>query len=462
MAHILVIGAGPGGYVAAIRLAQLVQLGQKVTVCDKALLGGVCLNQGCIPTKALLHAAGVLQNTKEAQSFGIKFSKPEINLAELNNWKNRVVQKLRQGIEYLFRANHIDFIPAEARFIDNKTVELKENNGKVNILKPDKIVIATGSKPALLPGITLDGQKIIFSDTALQLNDIPKQLLIVGAGAVGLEFATIYSRLGSKVTVVEMMEQIIPGTDSEIAQHMMRILQKQGIEIHLKTKLEIKNSKLIIHKDGNAQELNADKVLIAIGRKPLTDNLGLENTSIAQDKNGFIIVSKFYSTRAPNVYAVGDVVGPPLLAHKAMAQGIVAAELIAGTGAPNILKIVPNCVYTDPELATVGMTEEETIKMGKEILVGRANLNAIGRAQTMNRIEGMAKVIVDKHSDLILGVHVLAPEASNFITVATLALSQQMTVKQFIQTIHPHPSLSEILLEAAENVHKKAIHILNR
>lgn len=279
---------------------------------------------------------------------------------------------------------------------------------------------------------------------------------------MGLEFATIYSRLGSKVTVVEMMDQIIPGTDSEIARYMMRLLQKQGIEILLKAKLEIRNSKFIVNQDGKDQELNADKVLIAVGRKPLTDNLGLENTGVAQDKNGFINVSKFYSTRAPNIYAVGDVAGPPLLAHKAMAQGIVAAELIAGAVAPVVLKIVPNCVYTDPELATVGMTEDEANKMGKEILIGRANLNAIGRAQTMNRIEGMAKVIADKHSDLILGVHILAPEASNLITEVTVALSKTMTVKEFIATVHPHPTLSELLLEAAENVHKRAIHVLNR
>ena len=451
------IGAGPGGYVAAIRLAQL---RQKVTICDKAEIGGVCLNRGCIPTKALLYAAGVVENAHEAKDFGINFTKPKIDLAALNNWKNQVVQKLRQGIEYLFRANQIEFIPAEVRFLNNREVELKNSNGSVTTLSPDKIIIATGSKPALLPGIGLHGQKIIYSDDALQLNDIPKQLLIIGAGAVGLEFATIYSRLGSKVTVVEMMEQIIPGIDREIARHMMRILQKQGIEIHLKSKLEIKNSKLLIQKDEEEQELKADKVLIAIGRKPLTDHLGLENTSIAQDKNGFINVSNFYSTRVPKVYAIGDVIGLPLLAHKAKAQGIAVAELIAGT--PYILKIVPNCVYTDPELATVGITEEEAKKMGKEILVGRANLNAIGRAHTMNRIEGMAKVIADRNSDRILGVHILAPEASNFIAEAALALSQEMTVKQFILTIHPHPTLSEVLLEAAENIHKKAIHILNR
>jgi dihydrolipoamide dehydrogenase len=457
VAHILVIGAGPGGYVTAIRLAQL---GQKVTLCDKAQIGGVCLNQGCISTKALLYAASVIQNAKEAQSFGIKFNKPEIDLPALNHWKDQVVQKLRQGIEYLFQANNIEFIQAEARFIDNQTVELKKNNGNVDTLKPNKIIVATGSKPAIAPGIAMDGQKIIASDDALQLRAVPNRLLIVGAGAVGLEFATIYSRLGSKVTVVEMMEQIIPGTDSEIARHMMRILQKQGIEIHLKTKLEIKNSKFVIHKDEKEQELAADKILVAIGRKPLTDNLGLENTGIAQDKDGFINVSKFYSTRTPNVYAVGDVVGPPLLAHKAMAQGIAVAELIAGT--PYSLKFVPNCVYTDPELATVGITEDEAKKFGKEILVGRANLNAIGRAHTMNRIDGMAKVIADKNSDRILGIHLLAPEASNIIAEAVLALSQEMTVKQFIQTIHPHPTFTEVLLEAAENVHKRAIHILNR
>ncbi len=461
MANILVIGAGPGGYVAAIRLAQL---GQKVTVCDQAQIGGVCLNQGCIPTKALLYATNILQTTKEAQNFGVRFSNPEVNLLELNNWKNRIVQRLRQGIEYLFRSYQIEFIPALAHFIDNKTVELKENSGRSQPLKPDKIIIATGAKPLLLPGIDLDNEKLIFPDAALQINEIPNQLLIVGAGAVGLEFATIYSRLGSKVTVVEMMDQILPGTDREIAQQLLRILQKQGIAIKLRTKLEIKDSKLTLNslEAEKAQEIYADKVLIAVGRQPLTDNLGLENTNIAQDENGFIIVSKFYSTRVPNIYAVGDVVGPPLLAHKAMAQGIVVAELIAGTEAPSLLKIVPNCVYTDPEMATVGMTEEEAIKIGKEILVGKVNLTAIGRSHTMNRIDGMAKVIADKYSDIILGVHILAPEASNMIAEAALALAKQMTVKEFIQTVHPHPTLSELLLEAAANVHKKAIHIFNR
>jgi dihydrolipoamide dehydrogenase len=459
MAHILVIGAGPGGYVAAIRLAQL---GQKVTLCDRGPVGGVCLNQGCIPTKALLHAVSVIQSAKEAQTFGLNFGKPEIDLSQLNNWKNQVVQKVRQGVEYLLRINKVEFIPAEARFLNPQEVELKHIDGSITSLRPNKIILATGSKPAGLPGITLDGKKIISSDDALQLTTVPKQLLIIGAGAVGLEFATIYSRLGSKVTVVEMMDQILPGTDSEIARYMMRILQKQGIEILLKTKLEVRSSKLIVQKDGGEQEMKTDKVLVAIGRKPLTDNLGLESIGIAQDKNGYINVSKFYSTRVPNIYAVGDVVGPPLLAHKAMAQGIVAAELIAGAVVPVVLKIVPNCVYTDPELATVGMTEDEANKMGKEILIGRANINAIGRGHTLNRIEGMVKVIADKHSDLILGVHILAPEASNLITEATIALSQTMTVKEFISTVHPHPTLSELLLEAAENVHKRAIHILNR
>ncbi len=215
-----------------------------------------------------------------------------------------------------------------------------------------------------------------------------------------------------------------------------------------------------MERDGTEQGLVADKVLIAIGRIPNTENLGLENTGVAQDEKGFIIVSKFYSTRVPNLYAIGDVVGPPLLAHKAMAQGIIVAELIAGT--PNVIKIVPNCVYTDPELASVGMTEEEARNAGKEILIGRSTLMAIGRAHTMNRKDGMAKVIVDKHSDRILGIHILAPEASDLIAEATLALSQDMTVKEFIRTVHPHPTLSELLLEAAENVHKKSIHSLNR
>jgi dihydrolipoyl dehydrogenase len=457
MNHILVIGAGPGGYVAAIRLAQL---GQKVTLCDKGEVGGVCLNRGCIPTKALLHAVSVIPSVKEAQTFGVNFGKPEIDLAHLNNWKNQVVQKVRQGVEYLLRVNKVEFIPAEAHFLNPQEVELKHNDGGTTSLKPNKIILATGSIPAGLPGITPNGKKIITSDDALEITTIPKQLLIIGAGAVGLEFATIYSRLGSKVTVVEMMDQVIPGTDSEIARYMLRTLQKQGIEILLKTKLEIRNSKLIVRQDGGEQEIKADKVLVAVGRKPLTDNLGLEIIGIAPDKKGYINVSKFFSTRVSNIYAIGDMIGPPLLAHKAMAQGIVAAELIAGY--PNVMKIVPSCVYTDPELATVGMTEDEANKMGKEVLIGRANLNAIGRAQTMNRIEGMAKVIVDKHSDLLLGIHILAPDASNLISEATLALSSPVQVKEFVRTVHPHPTLSELLHEAAENVHKKAIHVLNR
>jgi dihydrolipoamide dehydrogenase len=444
MAHILVIGAGPGGYVAAIRLAQL---GQKVTICDHREIGGVCLNRGCIPTKALLYATSIISSSNQAQAFGIKFSEPVIDWVRLNNWKNSVVEKIRQGIEYLFRVNNIEFIPAFARFLNPQEVELKKRDGEIIKLTPDKIIIATGSKPVALSNAS--GSNAITSDEALQLTDIPKELLIVGAGAVGLEFATIYSRLGSKVTVVEMMDQILPGADQEVAHYLARILEKQGIEIRLKTKLLLES----VYRQ-------TQTVLIAIGRKPNTSDLGLENTGIAQDKNGFIMVSKFYSTRVPNIYAIGDVIGPPLLAHKAMAQGIVVAELIAGT--PNVMKVVPNCVYTDPELAFVGMTEEEARNIGKEVLIGRSNLLAIGRAHTMNRKDGMAKVIVDKHSDRILGVHILAPEASNLIAEATLALSQDMTVKEFVRTVHPHPTLSELLLEAAENVHKKSIHTLNR
>lgn len=457
MANILVIGAGPGGYVAAIRLAQL---GQKVTICDKGEIGGVCLNLGCIPTKALLYATSIIPISREAQSLGIKFTAPIIDLAKLNNWKNEVVKRMRQGIEYLFRMNNVEFIPACARFNNPQEVELRSSSGIITKLNPDKVIIATGSKVVDLNGLLIDGSRIINSDQALELTSVPKQLLIVGAGAVGLEFATIYNRLGSKVTVVEMMDQIIVGADQEIARYLARILAKQGIEIRLKTKITVKNSRVVIEHEGTKQESTADKILIAIGRKPLTDDLGLENTGIAQDKNGFIMVSKFFSTRVPNIYAIGDVIGPPLLAHKAMAQGIVVAELIAGT--PNVMKIVPNCVYTDPELAFVGMTEEAAKNAGKEILIGRSNLLSIGRAHTMNRQDGMAKVIADKHSDRILGVHILAPEASNLIAEATLALSQEMTVKEFVRTVHPHPTLSELLLEAAENVRKKAIHSLNR
>ncbi|MEO0076215.1 MAG: dihydrolipoyl dehydrogenase [candidate division WOR-3 bacterium] len=462
---ILIIGAGPGGYVAAIRAAQL---GKKILLVDKDLLGGVCLNRGCIPTKTWLHYTKILFKAKKINKVGIKFNEPEINLDLFNDYVENVVNRLRKGIEYLLKTNGVEYLKAKANFVDRSSVAIATNNGQ-QIVKPRFIIIATGSKPLFIPDVNIDNINVFHAEQAFIIKEIPKSIIIIGAGAIGVEFATIYHRLGSDVKVIEITDQILPNTDKEIAQHLMKILQKQGINFYLNSKVNkiIKKEQLEVHLQSvidnpHNQEkiLLADKVLIAIGRSPNIDGLNLENTEIELNEKQIIKVNLNCQTTQKNIYAIGDVIGPPLLAHKAMMQGIFVAEKICGLN-DSISQVVPNCIYTDPELATVGLSEEQTKDGGYDFIIGKAPLSAIGRAHCDGEIDGLVKIIVDNKNKRLLGAHILAPDASNLIGELNLAMNCNLSIEHIINTIHPHPTLSEAILEACASVEKKAIHIIN-
>ncbi len=461
MYDVIVIGTGPGGYHAAIRAAQL---GKKVLAIEADAVGGVCLNVGCIPTKALLHAAEEVENARKAAEFGLEFGKPKVDLHKLGSWRDGIVKRLTGGVQTLFKANKVELKRGFARFVGPKKLEV---NGEV--VEGRSIIIATGSEPATLPGFEPDEQGILTSTGALKIEEgVPKRFLAIGAGAIGLEFASIMNRFGAEVTVVEFMPQILPGSDTEVANLLARILGKQGITIKTQTKAVGYEKKkdgyhvTLEHVETGAQEeIVVDKILVAVGRRPRTQGLGLEAAGVEVDAKGFIKVNDRMETSVPGVYAIGDVARPPLLAHKAMKEGLVAAENAAGGNAVFDYQI-PGVVYTSPEWAAVGMTEAEAREKGINVKVGKFPLTASGRAMTLGATEGVIKLVGDADTDLLLGVHIVAPEASDLIAEAALALEMAATVTDLALTVHAHPTLAEGVMEAAEHFHKQAIHIANR
>ncbi len=454
---LLIIGAGPGGYVAGIRAGQL---GIETIVVEEKFLGGVCLNVGCIPTKALLHASHVYAMGREASTMGIEVSDISLNLRKLNAWKNKVVKRLVSGVEFLLKNNNVQILKGRAVFLDEHRVDV---DGE--IVQADHIIIATGSRPSYIPGVVPDGKDIWNSDHAVSLPKIPDSLLVIGAGAVGLEFASIYSRLGSKVVVVEIMDQIVPGSDRECANILMRALRKQGIEIKLSSKVVSVEGyspfKVRMESGGKQEEYEFETILVATGRIPNTDALNLDKAGVEVDDRGFIKVDEQLRTSQKHIFAIGDVVGHPMLAHKASKQGIVAVEIIAGKEKLYDVRAIPSVVYTYPEFAMVGLTEEKAKELGYKVKVGKFPLTANGRALGMNMTDGIAKIVADEETDEILGVHVVSPEASSIVSEGALAIEMLATSEDIALTVHPHPTISEILMEAAENVHKRAIHIIN-
>ncbi len=458
---LIVVGSGPGGYHAAIRGAQL---DLKVAVVEKGAVGGVCLNVGCIPTKALLHVGSELRQAKEAKEFGIDFGQPKVDLGAVEEWKQKVVGKQTNGVQMLFKGNKIELIEGEGRFVSANEIEVA---GKKYSAKA--FVVATGSSPASIPGFELDGDRIIDSTGALNIGEeVPKRFVVIGAGAIGLEFADVYSSLGSEVTVVEMMDQIAAAADADASKELRKALEKRGIRILTSTKvLGQKKTKKgteveVEDKDGKKETLMADRVLVAVGRRPNGKNLGLEQAGVEVDERGFVkVVNDHMQTSVPNIYAIGDVARAPLLAHKAMKEGLVAAEHAAGK--PTAYDtVVPSVIYTSPELASVGMTEAEAKEAGYELRIGKFPLMASGRASTLGVDSGMIKLIGDAETDLLLGFHMVGPNAGDIVAEAALAIEMGATLEDIALTQHPHPTISEGVMEAAEHAHGRAIHIANR
>jgi len=455
-----VIGSGPGGYVAAIRLGEL---GKETILIERENLGGVCLNIGCIPSKALIRVAKLKQRIEAAKQIGIEVSGINVDFAKVQTWKQGVVDRLVSGIDYLLKGNNVRVIKGTAKFTGPHELEVTTVNGAESIEAKD-VIIATGSRYFDLPAFKFNGTTIISSTEALSLKQVPKHLAVIGGGVSGLEMGTMYAQLGCEVIVIEMLDQLLPGTDIDLVRVVERSLRRLGIEYHVKSKANsYRDGKVYATlEDGREGTFEAEKVLVTVGRRPNSDGIGLETTGVQTDSHGFIQVNKKMQTNVPGVYAIGDVVGPPMLAHKASKEGIVAAEVIGGMNSEADFHVIPGVIFTDPEIATAGLTESQAKENGYDPIVGKFPFTALGRAVLGGETEGFSKIVADKTSNLVLGVHIVGPEASDLISEAALAIEMGATLEDIGFTVHPHPTLPESLMEAAEAAKGKAIHILQK
>ena len=452
----IILGAGPGGYVAAIRLADL---GKKVCLIEKREVGGTCLNRGCIPTKALLYSADLYSLAKTSSIFGIKVNDLTYDINEIHNWKEKVVKKLVGGVEFLLKSRKIVLKRGFGKIVDKGTVQVENE-----LVKGDDIVIATGSEPGEIKGIEIDHNFVLNSDDALSLREIPKNILIVGAGAIGIEFANFYNSFGSMVTIVEMMPQVIPNLkDKKVASYVERILTKRGIKVVTGKKIvnvEVKNGKVYSTLD-SGEVIESDKVLLSIGRKLNTENIGLENIGIKTDK-GRILVDEYLRTNVPNFYAIGDVIGGQLFAHKSFKEGEVVAEVISGKDIKMNYDVIPWVIFSKPEIASVGLTEDEAKEKGIEVTVGEFPFTANGKALSMNETEGFVKLIGRKDNGKVIGGQIVGPDASSLISEIAIAIKCELSLKDLGDTIHSHPTLPEAIMEAAKASLGEAIHTVNK
>jgi dihydrolipoamide dehydrogenase len=459
--QVVVIGGGPGGYAAAFRSADL---GLEVTLVDSApALGGECLHHGCIPSKALLTATHLLDQITAAQTMGIRADHVSVDPSTMNQWKDGILGQLAKGLEQLAARRGIEIVHGNATFTGPRRIRVSD--GGVGSLTFEQAIIATGSRPMHLPGIEIDGERVVTSRQALQLREIPERFLVIGGGYIGLELGSVYARLGSRVTVVELTAQLLPSIDRDLVQVVQQTLQKRGVEIHLRTKvtgLQNEGGHVTVNlaqEDGTTLALEADRVLVAVGRRPNIDGLGLEQTRVKLDAHGFIQVNAQRRTTDARIYAVGDVTGEPMLAHKAAREGKVAAEAIADEPAAFDNITVPAVVFTEPEIAWCGLSEEQARAAGYAVKVGKFPFRALGRALTLNATDGFVKVIADAERDVLLGVRMVGHEVSDLISEAVLAIELGAQLEDLAATIHPHPTLSEALAEAAEVALQRAIHI---
>ena len=462
---LIVIGTGPGGYVCAIRAAQL---GLKTAVVEKnATFGGTCLNVGCIPSKAMLHASEFYEEAGHSfGQMGIKVGKPSVDLAALLKYKEQNVDSNVKGVDFLFKKNKIETFRGLGRIVAPGKVEVAGTDGKTQTLETKSIVIATGSDVARLPGIEIDEKRIVSSTGALELAKVPQKLLIVGAGIIGLELGSVWRRLGAEVTIVEFLDHILPGIDGEIGRQFQRMLQKQGLTFKLSSRVTTVDSsgktlKVKVEPaagGGAAETIEADIVLVAIGRVPYTDGLGLEAAGVKKDNRGRVIVDPHFQTSVAGIYAIGDVIAGPMLAHKAEDEGVAVAEIIAGQVGHVNYDVIPNVVYTSPEIASVGKTEEELKAAGIAYQVGKFPFSANARARANLATDGFVKILADAGTDRVLGVHIVGPDAETMIAEAAIAMEFGASSEDIARTCHAHPTLSETVKEAALAVAKRAIN----
>jgi dihydrolipoamide dehydrogenase len=458
----VVIGAGPGGYVAGIRLGQL---GKKTLVIEKAAPGGVCLNIGCIPSKALINAAKLYEKVSHGAEIGIHVDNLRVDLDRLQKWKESVVSKLTSGVRQLLKANGCDYRQGTATLLSPRTVRLVEPaSGQEIVVETEHIIIATGARPVAVPTLPFDGNRVVDSTGALAFAEIPRRLVVVGAGYIGMEIGTLYAKFGSKVTFVEALPTILAGSDPECVQVVARKAKKLGMEILLGARakgLSEKGDSLMVETANGLVDLPADNVLVAVGRRPNIQDIGLEIAGV-KIANGFITVDRQMRTSVSNIFAIGDVVGQPMLAHKASKEAEVAAEVIAGKPAEMDAQVIPAVVFTDPEIASAGLTAEEAEKRGHKVKVGKFPFAALGRAIANLDTDGFTKLVTDVDSGLVLGVHMVGQGVGDLISEAALAIEMGAVADDIGMTIHPHPTLSEAIMEAAKAAKGEAIHILNR
>ena len=461
--QLAVIGAGPGGYTAAFLAADM---GMQVTLIDKQVNpGGTCLYWGCIPSKAYLHVAKLLNEAKEATNWGIDFGEPNINIDKLRSFKEKVVAQNTGGTGQLVKQRKINYIQGEAKFTNSNTLTVNKVDGGTEEVVFENAILSTGSVPANIPGLTIDSPRVMDSTDALELEEIPNRLLVVGGGVIGMELGSVYAALGSKVTVVELMPALLPGADKDLVNTFQKSIETKFEKILLKTKVEkLEDTGKVLKvklegEDLEKTELEFDKALISIGRTPVTKNLGLENTKIELTDRGFVKVDHKRQTDDPNIYAIGDIVLGPMLAHKASAEGKVAVEAIAGHKVAFEPAAIPGVVYTDPEVAWAGLTEIEAKEKGIKVEVARFPWAASGRARTMDRVDGLTKIIIDPETERVLGVGIVGAGAGELIAEGTLAIEMAALAKDVALTIHAHPTLSETMMESAEVYFGQATHL---
>ncbi|MBX7255235.1 MAG: dihydrolipoyl dehydrogenase [Candidatus Hydrogenedentes bacterium] len=461
--QVVVIGGGPGGYAAAFMAADL---GLDVTIIDlEPNPGGVCLYRGCIPSKALLHCAKIINDAEEAEHWGIKFGKPKIDLDKMREGKNSVVAKMTGGLGQLCKARRIQYVQGRANFEESRLVKVTSESGKEQMIKTDYTILAAGSRPATIPDLLIESERVMNSTSALQIPEIPKSLLVIGGGYIGLEIGSVYAALGTKVTVVEMTDGLLPGADRDLvnilAKRMSTIFHKILLQTKVKGLSEDADGIVVTLEDaqGKSRKEKFDRVLVSIGRRPNSSGLGLNNTGVTVNSKGFVEVDLQRRTSDPHIFAIGDIAGEPMLAHKASHEGRIAAEVIAGNNVAFEPRAIPAVVFTDPELAWCGLTEAQATAEGREVEIARFPWGASGRASTLNRSDGLTKLITDPTSGQVLGVGIVGPGAGELISQGVLAIEMGATASDVGLSIHPHPTLSETIMETADLIFGHGTHI---